>query len=130
MTKYVIDGARQEILATWETGIGGQARPVARLPHAISPDPNLPLGAALGDWLGRLSEAAWRRYTGDDFDADDVEPGGPDGDANRGSEISEVLARISDPGDPHRTSYDPQLWYAERTGHFLRKVGSVTSPLP
>lgn len=67
MTKYVIDDVRQEIIATWETGIGGQARLVARLPHPISPDPNLPLGAALADWLGRLSEAAWRRYTGDDF---------------------------------------------------------------
>lgn len=125
MTKYVVDDTRQEIIATWETGIGGQAQLVARLPHATSPDPNLPLGAALADWLGRLSEAAWRRYTADDFDAAGVAPTGPDDDANRGSEISDVLARISDPGDPHRTSYDPQFWYAERIGHFLRTVDST-----
>lgn len=125
MTKYVIDDARQEIIATWETGIGGQARLVARLPHAVSPDPNLPLGAALADWLGRLSEAAWRRYTGDDVDADDVYSDGPEDEANRGSEINNVVARISDPGDAHHTSYDPQFWYAERIGHFLREVGSA-----
>lgn len=58
MTRYVIDQARNTLLASWSTGRGDIAITVAGLPAAASGQDTL----ALAESLNELSQACWRCY--------------------------------------------------------------------
>jgi hypothetical protein len=124
LTSYFFDEGRLELLATWDTGVGGRACMVTGLPQGSDPTPGIPAGSLLALWLTGLSEAAWRTYThGGRF----LEPDEVNTEAWRISEgrksFEDVLAVITNPGKPDIVSYSPLLWNAERIGHLLAQIG-------
>src|SRR5215469_10222375 len=69
MTRYAIDEARGELMATWETGYGAIAVRVAPLSASLQPRERLAVAAEMSG----LSDALWRCYTHPASAADSLE---------------------------------------------------------
>ncbi|EGD43962.1 hypothetical protein NBCG_01550 [Nocardioidaceae bacterium Broad-1] len=125
VTRYYFDSDRRQLLATWDTGVGGHAIRVADIPTDLEIEPGVGIGVALASRLTGLSEAAWRTYThGGRF----TEPGELNTEAWRlledRKDFDDVAKTIAEPGDPHDQPYSPVLANAQGAGHILSELAS------
>jgi hypothetical protein len=127
MTRYAIDEARSELLASWETGYGGVATRVSVLPAGLSAAQRRALAAELSG----LSEALWRCYTRPASAADslDVNTEGWRREQTRNG-FGSVVDPIRRPNlpDVHGSllvSYDPVEERAHRVGRCLHRAADA-----
>jgi hypothetical protein len=121
MTRYAIDEARSELLATWNSGYGAVAVTVAGLPESVDARQRL----NLADELSGLSKSLWRCYTHPASAADsiDVNTEGWRRQQTRDG-FSKIVRCIRRPNLPHENgslivSYDPVEERANRVGRVL-----------
>jgi hypothetical protein len=127
MTRYAIDEARGELLASWETGYGAVATRLAPLPD------NLPAAErrALAAELSSLSDALWRCYTHPASAADslDVNTEGWRREQTRNGfgSVADDIRRPNLP-DEHGSlmvSYDPVEERAHQVGRRLHRAADA-----
>jgi hypothetical protein len=127
MTRYAVDEARGELLASWETGYGGVASRVSVLPSGLP----APQRRALAAELSGLSEVLWRSYTHPASAADslDVNTEGWRREQTRNG-FGSVVGHIRRPNlpDGHGSvlvSYDPVEERAHRVGRSLHHAADA-----
>ncbi|MFF2749389.1 hypothetical protein ACFVVA_28070 [Kitasatospora sp. NPDC058048] len=126
MTRYCIDPGRHELIATWGTGEGDIATPVAAVPAGT--DAAVLLGLARA--LTHLSEAAWRTYTHPASAAASTDPNseGWRREEERKS-FDEVPGAITRPNLPQDgmldVEYSPLVESAHRAGRALHALGDA-----
>jgi hypothetical protein len=127
MTRYAVDEARGELLASWETGYGGVATRVSVLPAGLP----APQRRVLADELSGLSEALWQCYTHPASAADslDVNTEGWRRDQTRNG-FGSVVDHIRRPNLPDEhgsllVSYDPVEERAHRVGRCLHRAADA-----
>ena len=127
MTRYAIDEARAELLASWETGYGGVATRVSVLPAGLQ----APHRRALAAELSGLSEALWRCYTHPASAADSLEVNteGWRREQTRDG-FGSVVDHLRRPNLPDEhgsllVSYDPVEERAHRVGRCLHRAADA-----
>ncbi|MBV6703320.1 hypothetical protein [Kitasatospora aureofaciens] len=120
MTRYCVDPARHELIATWGTGQGDLASRIAAVPAGT----DLAALSRLTAALTQLSAAAWRTYTHPASAADSLEVNseGWRREEERKAFV-EVAAAVTTPNLPQGGSviveYSPVLENAHRVGRAL-----------
>ncbi|MGC0319340.1 hypothetical protein [Kitasatospora acidiphila] len=120
MTRYCVDPARHELIATWGTGQGDLASRIAAVPAGT----DLAALSRLTAALTQLSAAAWRTYTHPASAADSLEVNSEGWRREEEREaFVEVAAAVATPNLPHGGSviveYSPVLENANRVGRAL-----------
>ncbi|MGK4583987.1 hypothetical protein [Kitasatospora sp. HPMI-4] len=123
MTRYAIDPARRELIATWETGEGELATRVSTVPEVSDPARLNRLTAA----LARLSTAAWHTYTHPSAVLDPLESTGEEWRREQGrGAFGEALRAITRPvlpgGEETVLEYSPLLEFAHEVGRALHAL--------
>ena len=127
MTRYAIDEARGELLATWDTGYGANATRVSVLPVGVATAQRRALAAELSG----LSEALWRCYTHPASAAESLEVNteGWRREQTR-SGFASIVDDIRRPNLPDEhgslvVSYDPVEERAHRVGRCLHRAADA-----
>ncbi|MFJ9522328.1 hypothetical protein ACIRPK_29240 [Kitasatospora sp. NPDC101801] len=124
MTRYCVDPARLELIATWGSGTGDLATRIAVLPAGTD------VGALtrLASVLTQLSAAAWHTYTHPASATESLEPNteGWRREQERKA-FDEVAHAVADPNVPQGGSmvvaYSPLVENANRVGRALLALG-------
>ncbi|MFI6782831.1 hypothetical protein [Micromonospora sp. NPDC050276] len=127
MTRYAVDGTRDELIATWDTGHGAIAITVASLPTTLALRQRLALAAELTG----LSKALWRCYTHPASAADNLEVNTEGWRRQQTRDgFTDVLEHVRKPNLPDDNgslvvSYDPVEEWANRTGRALHAASDA-----
>ncbi|MEU4117753.1 hypothetical protein AB0F71_25060 [Kitasatospora sp. NPDC028055] len=122
-TRYSIDPARHELIATWGTGEGDLATRTASLPAEAETSVLLGLARA----LTQLSEAAWRTYTHPASAAGSLEPNTEgwrrEEERKHFAEVADAIAKPNLPsGGSMVVSYCRLIESANRVGRALHEL--------